>query len=78
MGVNSTAILWGSWIRPLLVLCAIIFVVMLAIAGGLNGQGPAYFCVSVGGTAAHLLWQFATVDLEVPESCWSESCGTVL
>ncbi|KAF9462241.1 UbiA prenyltransferase family-domain-containing protein [Collybia nuda] len=70
MGVNSTAILWGSWIRPLLVLCAITFVAMLAIAGHLNGQGPAYFLVSVGGTAVHLLWQFATVDLEVPESCW--------
>ena len=48
------------------------FVTMLAIAGHLNGQGPAYFIVSVGGTAIHLLWQYMTVDLDVPKSCWSE------
>jgi len=71
MGVRSTAILFGSWIRPLLICCAVIFVAMLAGAGFINQQGPAYFVLSVGGTAAHLLWQFLTVDLEVPESCWS-------
>ncbi|KAF5373470.1 hypothetical protein D9615_009485 [Tricholomella constricta] len=70
MGVRSTAILFGSWIRPLLILCAFGFVGMLGIAGYLNGQGLSYFVLSVGGTAAHLVWQFMTVDLEVPESCW--------
>lgn len=72
MGVRSTAILFGSWIRPLLVLCGLMFVTMLAVAGYLNRQGPAYFIVSVGGTAAHLLWQYMTVDLGIPKSCWSE------
>jgi 4-hydroxybenzoate polyprenyltransferase len=48
------------------------FVAMLAIAGHLNGQGPAYFIVSVGGTVTHLLWQYMTVDLDMPKSCWSE------
>jgi 4-hydroxybenzoate polyprenyltransferase len=72
MGVRSTAILFGSWIRPLLVLCGLMFVTMLAIAGYLNGQGPAYFIVSVGGTVIHLLWQYMTVDLDIPKSCWSK------
>ena len=72
MGVRSTAILFGSWIRPLLVLCGSLFATMLAIAGHLNGQGPAYFIVSVGGTVIHLLWQYMTVDLDMPKSCWSE------
>ena len=72
MGVRSTAILFGSWIRPLLVLCGLMFVTMLAIAGYLNGQGTAYFTVSVGGTALHLFWQYMTVNLDVPKSCWSE------
>ena len=72
MGVRSTAILFGSWIRPLLVLCGLMFVTMLAIAGHLNGQGPAYFIVSIGGTVIHLLWQYMTVDLDMPKSCWSE------
>jgi len=71
MGVRSTALLFGSWIRPLLISCGIIFVTMLAAAGILNKQGPVYFIVAVGGTAAHLVWQFMTVDLEVPASCWT-------
>jgi 4-hydroxybenzoate polyprenyltransferase len=53
-------------------LCGIIFVTMLAIVGYLNGQGYAYFVISVGGTAAHVTWQFMTVDLDVPHSCWRE------
>ena len=73
MGVRSTAILFGSWIRPLLVLCGLMFVTMLTVAGHLNGQGPAYFIVSVGGTLIHLLWQYMTVDLDMPKSCWSKS-----
>ncbi|KIJ96598.1 hypothetical protein K443DRAFT_682224 [Laccaria amethystina LaAM-08-1] len=70
MGVRSTAILFGTWIRPLLMLCGAGFVSMLALAGYLNKQGPSYFILSVGGTALHLIWQFLTVDLEVPTSCW--------
>lgn len=70
MGVRSTAILFGEWIRPLLMLCGVGFVSMLGLAGYLNKQGPAYFIVSVGGAALHVIWQFLTVDLEVPASCW--------
>ena len=72
MGIRSTAILFGSWIRPVLMLFATIFVSMLGVTGYLNEQGPLYFIISVGGTAAHLIWQFSTVDLEIPSSCWSE------
>jgi 4-hydroxybenzoate polyprenyltransferase len=72
VGVRSTAILFGSWILPLLISCAVVFVAMLAAAGCLNAQGYPYFLISVGGTAAHLVWQFMTVDLEVPSSCWRE------
>ncbi|KIM88070.1 hypothetical protein PILCRDRAFT_95692 [Piloderma croceum F 1598] len=70
MGIHSTALLFGYWIRPLLVACAVTFVVMLTWAGILNDQGHAYFILSVGGTAVHLVWQFSTVDLEEPSSCW--------
>jgi len=71
MGIRSTAILFGSWIRPLLIGFAVIFVTTLAGAGYINKQGPAYFMLSVGGAAIHLLWQFLTVDLAVPDSCWT-------
>ncbi|KAJ7101284.1 4-hydroxybenzoate polyprenyl transferase [Mycena belliarum] len=70
VGVRSTAILFGTWIRPLLVACGLTFALALAGAGLLNGQGTPYFVVSVGGTALHLVWQFCTVDLGVPASCW--------
>ncbi|CAA7263365.1 unnamed protein product [Cyclocybe aegerita] len=70
MGVRSTAILFGTWIRPLLVCCGLIFLSMFALAGYFNHQGYGYFIISVGGLAAHLLWQYRTVDLEVPASCW--------
>ncbi|KAF8153319.1 UbiA prenyltransferase family [Crassisporium funariophilum] len=70
MGVRSTAILFGTWIRPLLVGCGLTFVAMLAMAGYLNSQGPAYFVLSVGGTATHFVWQYMTVDLNIPSSCW--------
>ncbi|KAF9043800.1 UbiA-domain-containing protein [Hymenopellis radicata] len=70
-GVHSTAILFGTWIRPLLVGCACIFVSGLYFAGCLNNQGLGFFIVSVGGTTLHLVWQFSTVRLDVPESCWT-------
>ncbi|KAK7055820.1 mitochondrial 4-hydroxybenzoate polyprenyltransferase [Favolaschia claudopus] len=70
MDVRSTAILFGSWIRPLLISCGIVFVSMLAVAGVLNNQGIPYFTISVGGTFVHLFWQSRTVDLDVPKSCW--------
>ncbi|KAJ7921348.1 4-hydroxybenzoate polyprenyl transferase [Mycena leptocephala] len=71
MGVRSTAILFGTWIRPLLIACGVTFVSMLAAAGVLNCQGTPYFVISVGGTMMHLVWQFLTVDLDVPKSCWA-------
>ncbi|KAJ7766177.1 4-hydroxybenzoate polyprenyl transferase [Mycena metata] len=71
MGVKSTALLFGTWIRPLLVACGLTFVAMLAAVGLLNGQGTPYFVLSVGGTVLHLMWQFLTVDLDVPKSCWA-------
>jgi len=73
VGVCSTAILFGTWIRPLLVGCGLTFLAMLAAAGYLNAQGPAYFFLSVGGTGIHLVWQYRTVDLANPRSCWGVS-----
>ncbi|KAJ7454172.1 UbiA prenyltransferase family-domain-containing protein [Mycena latifolia] len=70
MGVRSTAILFGNWIRSLLIACAVTFVLALAGVGFLNGEGSPYFIISVGGAALHLIWQFLTVDLDVPKSCW--------
>ncbi|KAJ2916187.1 hypothetical protein MD484_g4199, partial [Candolleomyces efflorescens] len=69
-GVRSTAILFGSWIRPLLTTCGLGFAAAMAVVGHINGQSSIYFFISVGGTFLHLIWQYTTVDLEIPESCW--------
>ncbi|RXW24603.1 hypothetical protein EST38_g1207 [Candolleomyces aberdarensis] len=69
-GVRSTAILFGSWIRPLLVACGLGFAAAMAVAGHINGQSSIYFFISVGGTFLHLIWQYMTVDLGIPKSCW--------
>lgn len=71
-GVRSTAILFGSWIRPLLVACGLILAAAMGLAGYLNGQGCFYFVISIGGAFLHLAWQYLTVDLDVPKSCWGK------
>ncbi|KAJ7858356.1 UbiA prenyltransferase family-domain-containing protein [Mycena olivaceomarginata] len=70
MGVRSTAILFGTWIRPLLISFGIGFVTLIGVAGYLNHQSTPFYVVSIGGTFLHLLWQYRTVDLDVPKSCW--------
>jgi 4-hydroxybenzoate polyprenyltransferase len=38
-GVKSTALLFGSWVRPILCMFAVTFVACMAYAGILNQQG---------------------------------------
>jgi 4-hydroxybenzoate polyprenyltransferase len=71
-GVKSTALLFGEQTRPILAGFSGAFVSLLALSGYLNGQGPAFYALSVGGAAAHLAWQLRTVDLESRESCWEK------
>jgi 4-hydroxybenzoate polyprenyltransferase len=84
-GVHSTAILFGSWIRPLLTGYGLLFAMTLSAcllglsydanslhsgyAGMLNRQGLGFLVVSLGGTATHLSWQYASVNLDDPKSC---------
>lgn len=69
VGVKSAAILLGDYAGPVCFALSMMFVSMLAYAGVLNGQSPYYFVISVGGTAAHIIYQYVLVDLQVPTSC---------
>lgn len=71
-GVKSTALLFASWIKEILFLFSVLFVSALAYVGVRNSQGPAYFVISVGGTAIHLVWQLKTLKVDVPEDCWAK------
>ena len=69
VGVKSTAVMLGDFVRPFTFSCAVLFVATLAYAGMLNEQTPYFFYVTVGGTSLHLIWQYITVDLDSPDSC---------
>jgi len=78
-GVKSTALLFGDWVKQILGIFAVAFVATLAYAGYQTNQSWVYFTISVGGCAAHLLWQLVTLDPDVPEDCWAkfDSNGTL-
>jgi hypothetical protein len=65
-GVKSTALLFGSYVRPILACFATAFIVLLVFAGAANGQRAGYFVISCGGAAAHFVWQFTTWTVDVP------------
>jgi 4-hydroxybenzoate polyprenyltransferase len=72
-GIGSTALFFGDYVQVGLIFFGAVFVSMLAVVGVMNGQGPAYFVLTVGGTALHIIWQLSTVDLDSPASCWGRS-----
>ncbi|KAI0084080.1 UbiA prenyltransferase family [Irpex rosettiformis] len=66
-GVKSTALLFGAYVRPILIVFTLLFLLLLLLAGTLNGQGVGYFVVSCAGSAAHFGWQFWSWEVERPE-----------
>jgi len=77
LGVKSTAILFGTWFRPIIAAFAASFIFLLAVAGSLNGQGALFFLVSVLGAAAHVTWQLYTLDTKNPSDCKSKFLSNV-
>jgi len=71
VGVKSTALLFGTSARPILSAFCVGFVSSLALYGVFNHHGPAYFLIAVLGTAIHLIWQVATLDMDNPRNCFA-------
>lgn len=69
-GVKSTALLFGTWVKPILFIFAAIFVSSLAYAGYELHLDLGYFVVTVGGSTIHLLWQLVSLDVDDPKDCW--------
>jgi len=61
-GVKSTAVLFGSWIRPILAVFGIMFIATLVYTGVETNMTLPYYVIGVAGTALHTLWQVATFD----------------
>ncbi len=68
IGVKSTARWLAGRTKPFVVLCYVIWCGALAWVGELLDAGWPYFLLWVG-VAAHLMWQIARVNLDVPASC---------
>ncbi|OCH86141.1 UbiA prenyltransferase [Obba rivulosa] len=65
-GVKSTALLFGDWVRPILMAFATVFIVCLVFAGIRNNQGAGYFVISCGGATLHFVWQFVSWNPDIP------------
>ena len=69
LGLGSTAVLFGDYLKPILSFFAFVFIALLTYAGHVNQQGALYYLVSVGSAAIHIMWQLATVDFDDRISC---------
>ncbi|RKO87160.1 hypothetical protein BDK51DRAFT_52805 [Blyttiomyces helicus] len=65
-GVKSTALRFGPNPIPWLSLFSTTTIGFLTLAGVANAQGPLFYAISVGGAAAHLVWQLATLRVNDP------------
>ncbi|KAG6872841.1 hypothetical protein C0995_006005 [Termitomyces sp. Mi166 len=69
-GVKSIALLFGTWIRPILFGFAFTLVSSLFLAGVINNMGVYYYMISVLGGSVYLAHDTYTVDLDSPKACW--------
>ncbi|KAJ7206090.1 UbiA prenyltransferase family [Mycena pura] len=68
-GIKSTALLFGTYICPILYLFTAAFIACLTYAGISNHQGLPFFLISVGGAVAFFVWQFVTWHVDDVNDC---------
>ena len=76
-GVMSMAIACMGWTKQWLMLLSMLEVVLLATTGYAMGFGGAYWPVTVGGTAAVLVYMLMTWDIDSPADCWYWFCRLI-
>ncbi|KXN91303.1 4-hydroxybenzoate polyprenyltransferase, mitochondrial [Leucoagaricus sp. SymC.cos] len=69
-GIRSTAVLFGDNVRLISAAFSTCFVLCLAWTGFMNSNGPAYFILSVFGSALHFIWQLSSLDFDNGPECW--------
>jgi 4-hydroxybenzoate polyprenyltransferase len=68
IGIKSTALLFRERTKPMLAICYVLAVVLIAIAGWSAGAGVV-FALGLAAFAAHLAWQIIRLDIDDPENC---------
>lgn len=69
IGVKSTAVLFGSWGKQILLVLSNCMVALLLVSGYLAGMSWTYFAISAGGSFLSLNVMISSVNLKSPESC---------
>ncbi|KAH7906533.1 UbiA prenyltransferase family-domain-containing protein [Hygrophoropsis aurantiaca] len=69
-GIKSTALLFKHNTHRVVAGFSASFLALLAYAGYLNGQGAAFFFISVIGCAFHLAWQLSRLNIDDSRSCF--------
>ena len=67
-GIRSTALTWGPRTRPWLAGCYALAVLLLALAGALEGLNGWYY-LALGMPTAVLTYQLAELDMDDPAQC---------
>jgi 4-hydroxybenzoate polyprenyltransferase len=69
LSVGSTALLFGSYIRPVLYMFSVAFIASLAFVGYQLSYSLIFWVISVGGATTHILWQVYTFDPSDNKNC---------
>lgn len=69
LGVGSTAVSFGRYIKLITRLFGLVFVCLLAYSGYLKKQGLGFWVISLGGSATHMLWQVGTFEPKDARNC---------
>ncbi|KAK7931733.1 hypothetical protein PG985_002445 [Apiospora marii] len=69
LGVGSTAVLLGTWGKPVLLVLSNFIAALVWASGQLAGLGSLYLAVAAGGSFLSLNCMMVKVDLLSPESC---------
>jgi 4-hydroxybenzoate polyprenyltransferase len=68
IGIKSTALLFRERTKPMLTVCYVVAVVLMALAGGGAGAGVVFW-LGLLAFAAHLTWQIRRLDIDDPVNC---------
>jgi len=68
IGIKSTALLFRERTKPMLAICYVLAVALIALAGWSAGEGVV-FALGLAAFAAHLAWQIIRLDIDDPENC---------
>ena len=72
LGVYSTSLLFGKYIKPICTDFGAALIPLLLASGVVNSQGPSFMLAAVGGAAVVMTWSLMVVYIDNVKSCWGK------